>query len=290
MDMQQIIERIDEQYRTLPGNELPNEIFLCTSALFDKPIVGFGSADDELFEQYKKIGIIGPWHLSPKEWLLEAKTIVSMFFPINENVRRHNAAQNDMASKEWAFTRVECQAFIGRFMQELRDWLVESGTAACVPAIDPRFTYIRGGKVIAAQPAPIPGEDGDVGDEDLDSSIYSSAWSERHAAYVCGLGTFCLSKGLITEKGVAGRYASVIIDTEIERSARPYTGIYDYCTKCGACAARCPAGAIDLLNGKDHVKCAAYLHKCTPLLKPYYGCGLCQTGVPCEAGIPWKEI
>ncbi len=31
--------------------------------------------------------------------------------------------------------------------------------------------------------------------------LFASSWSERHAAYAAGLGTFGLSDGLITEKG-----------------------------------------------------------------------------------------
>ena len=34
-------------------------------------------------------------------------------------------------------------------------------------------------------------------------SPYISTWSERHAMYAAGLGTFGLSKGLITKKGMA---------------------------------------------------------------------------------------
>ena len=37
----------------------------------------------------------------------------------------------------------------------------------------------------------------------------ASTWSERHVAYVSGLGTFGLSGGLITAKGQAVRLGSV---------------------------------------------------------------------------------
>ena len=40
---------------------------------------------------------------------------------------------------------------------------------------------------------------------------YASNWSERHVAYVCGLGTFGC-QGLITSKGLAGRFGSIITD------------------------------------------------------------------------------
>ena len=37
---------------------------------------------------------------------------------------------------------------------------------------------------------------------------------------------------------------SIIISEEMEADVRPYTGVYDYCTNCGACIRRCPVKAI----------------------------------------------
>ena len=33
---------------------------------------------DSLFEEYKKVGVIGPWHRSPSEWLNGARTAISI--------------------------------------------------------------------------------------------------------------------------------------------------------------------------------------------------------------------
>ena len=126
---------------------------------------------------------------------------------------------------------------------------------------------------------------------------YISNWSERHAAYAAGLGTFGLSKGLITEKGMAGRFGSVITDAEFSPTIRPYSDPFEYCTMCGACMMRCPAGAIDKSKGcalgKDQLICGPYLSgsrlpKHGPNERVRYGCGKCQVGVPCENGIPKK--
>jgi hypothetical protein len=46
----------------------------------------------------------------------------------------------------------------------------------------------------------------------------TSNWSERHSAYIAGLGTFCLSYSLISEKGCAGRYGTVVTDLDLEPS------------------------------------------------------------------------
>ena len=42
----------------------------------------------------------------------------------------------------------------------------------------------------------------------------------------------------------------------------------------------------DLENRKDHTKCGPFVKASGVLHRPRYGCGLCQTGVPCESSIP----
>jgi epoxyqueuosine reductase QueG len=55
---------------------------------------------------------------------------------------------------------------------------------------------------------------------------------------------------------------------------------------CGVCAQNCPAQAISLQSGKDHVLCRRFLDKVTEENLSYHGCGKCQTAVPCESRIP----
>ena len=81
---------------------------------------------------------------------------------------------------------------------------------------------------------------------------YTSNWSERHVAFVCGLGTFGLSKGLITKKGIAGRFGSIITELTLSPDQREYHCIYEYCSMCGACVKNCPVNAISLDKGKNH--------------------------------------
>ncbi|MBQ6833286.1 MAG: 4Fe-4S binding protein, partial [Lachnospiraceae bacterium] len=87
----------------------------------------------------------------------------------------------------------------------------------------------------------------------------------------------------------AGRFASLIIDCEMEPDVRPYTDIYEYCTMCGACVRRCPAEAISLDEGKKHVPCSAWMNQSKVKYAPRYGCGKCQVKVPCEDRIPGKR-
>lgn len=99
-------------------------------------------------------------------------------------------------------------------------------------------------------------------------AAFTSRWSERHAAYISGLGTFGLHKGLITERGTCGRFVSVLTDLPLTPTARPYTGLYDYCTHCGACVRRCPVGAISQETSKDHVACAYFVDWAMALYAP----------------------
>jgi epoxyqueuosine reductase len=65
---------------------------------------------------------------------------------------------------------------------------------------------------------------------------------------------------------------------------------------CGLCIERCPAGAITN-SGHDKVKCQQYLKDIGyrpkenyHIVKSVAGCGLCQTGVPCEAANPLAKL
>ena len=51
--------------------------------------------------------------------------------------------------------------------------------------------------------------------------LFASSWSERHAAYAAGLGTFGLSDGLITAKGKAHRVGSVVAKIPIPPTTSP---------------------------------------------------------------------
>lgn len=279
MEKEQIVAKINELFATLPRNVLTQQDAIPAqyvgTVLFDAPLVGFGAADDALFDEYKKGGVIGPWHMSPNEWLGGAQSVISLFFPISEQVRASNRSMKTQASAQWTYARIEGQRYITQFTKALEAWLAENGVRVCVPANDPRFAGVRFGK----------GIDG----YEMDETIFGSRWSERHAAYVCGLGTFGLSKGLITKKGIAGRFASVIVDLQLPADKRAYTDIYEYCTRCGACAARCHVNAIDLEHGKDHMICGKEQDRSSVIHAPRYGCGLCQVGVPCETGIPKRK-
>ena len=91
---------------------------------------------------------------------------------------------------------------------------------------------------------------------------------------------------------------SVITNAEFHPTIRSYNDPFEYCTMCGACMVKCPAGAIDIAkgcaSGKDQLICAPYVKESYlpahgPNQRVRYGCGKCQVQVPCESGIPMRK-
>ena len=274
MEKKWIVDMVMDVFATCVGNTISETDKEFT--MFDEPLVGTASAEDALFEEYKKPAVIGPWFLKPTEWLPEAKTVISIFFPFSAQVRESNRKSVDVPSQEWAYGRIEGQEFIKNCITELSKRFTKEGVKNLVPLLDERFAQVNAGNNFTEYDC-------------VTEKTYGSNWSERHAAFACGLGTFGLSKGIITEKGMAGRFASIIIEAEVTPDERPYTEVYEYCTMCGACVKRCPVQAISLEEGKNHNICHAWLMKTKELCAPRFGCGLCQTKVPCENRIPKKK-
>jgi len=247
---------------------------------WDKPLVGFASGNDPLFKQYKKI--IGKFHHTPLEIFgltfgqkekPQNLSVISWVLPASEGIRKSNRKETKYPSRLWAHAR----DFGEQFNVKLRDHLVEvlkkEGYQAVAPMNSPHWKRVRSPRV-----------------------GFASSWSERHAAYVCGLGTFGLSDGFITPKGKAMRVGSVVTNLPLKPSAKKYPHhrancLYFFNRTCKVCAARCPAGAITA-KGHDKDKCYEYSYNTIgPSKRAEYGvkitgCGLCQTRVPCESEIP----
>lgn len=271
--------KLEELFKTLPGNVIEGDVALlgCDGlVMYDTPLIGFASAADPLFEQYKDPKVIGKPYMTPEEWLPGAQTIVSMFLPFTKEVKQSNRGNPEETANEWLHARLEGQKFLADVCVALQDWFEENGVHAVVPAVDSRFTQTK---------RPFQ-----KGEPSLLGFHFASTWSERHAAYAAGLGTFSLTRAIITEKGMAGRFGSLIIDGYIAPDERPYEGLYDYCIHCGACMRNCPKNAISLEKGKDQLKCAPYVNGTKKKYAPRYGCGKCQVGTPCESGIPKRPV
>ena len=243
--------------------------------LYDAPLVGVAAATDEGFEALLRPQAVGPHFMPPAGWLPNAKTVISIFFPASELVRRQNALSRDDPSDLWLHARIEGQAYIAKLTARLVAFIESHGYQAAAPCIDARFLSCAATNRVFFQ------EDGKAADVS-----FTSNWSERHVAFVCGLGSFGLSKGIITEKGMAGRLTSVVTDMPFELDAKRSLSLYEHCTHCGACVRNCPARAISLKDGKNHALCSDFLDETRTRHQPRYGCGKCQVAVPCENRAP----
>jgi epoxyqueuosine reductase QueG len=250
------------------------------SPAWDEALVGFASGADPIWQQYKEY--VGPFHWTPWEVFSQHcpgapagpgdLTVVSWVLPQREAVRRSNRRARKYPSEAWARIRVHGEAFNADLRRHVADRLTRAGHPAVAPMLAPNWTVVRSERF-----------------------SYASSWSERHAAHAAGLGTFGLCDGLITARGKAMRVGSVVARLSVEPTPRPYADHRAYCLffaegTCGLCIRRCPAHAISR-EGHDKEACRVHLLRAREhVTRTYgfegYGCGLCQVGVPCEAGIP----
>ncbi len=245
------------------------------------PHVGFSRGDDPLYRRFKED--IGPFLWTPPEIFAltfpdldvtpDALTVISWILPQTEQTRRDNRRETAVSAERWARSRKFGEDFNVKLRNHVVDVLRKAGHEAVAPVNAPGWRWeqsIRYGR--------------------------ASSWSERHAAYAAGLGTFGLCDGLITLRGKAMRCGSVVARISIPPSERQYDDHHAYCLfyfngSCGKCIKRCPANAISR-EGHDKEKCSRYVREVSsPSVKARFGidtsgCGLCQTGVPCEAAIP----
>jgi epoxyqueuosine reductase len=265
---------------TSPLNRMPDDT---SQNIFDEPLIKYADGDDALFTQYKTI--IASMHLTPREALALAVnkkledlplrlSVISWILPINYVIRRSNRDEKNHPSHLWAYTRWYGEKFNDALRVHIVKILAENGHLATAPAISRYFKQ-----------------------ESNDKGPYSN-WSERHIAYATGLGTFSLSDGFITKRGIAHRCGSVVTDLNLPSSPRTALTPFANCTfyadgGCKACIARCPAGAITEV-GHDKIRCLEFQRKKFTSLRESLkvgntGCGLCQTKVPCEFKNPVKK-
>jgi epoxyqueuosine reductase len=271
---------------TSPENRLQA---LDGQTIFDEPLVGFADGDDPIFLEYKKL--IGGFHLTPREALAlhrEKKSggsgkvdgpvsVISWVMPIHRQTLLGMREETRVPSLKWNHTRWHGQALIDRLSQHIVALLEGLGHEAVAPDKAEWFRMV-----------------------DLENGLASN-WSQRHVAYAAGLGTFGLSDGFITQRGKALRCGSVVAGIALPPSPRTYADPYANCLHyqgkpCLRCARRCPAGAITE-KGHDKKRCLEYLFigqrealaelgRERGYVGDYLGCGLCQTGIPCEQRIP----
>lgn len=279
MNIETLQSKLAKYVLASPGNAIQADWALreeiVGTPMFDAPIVGCASADDPLFAHIKaEDKILGETFKLPNDWLPSAKSVISIFYPFSEQMRKSNWDNLGVPSDEWLHGRIEGHEFIHATDRLVESWLRDEGFETCIPALEPSLIIHK------REP-----------EEAVGRPMFVSSWSERHVAFTAGLGTFGLSAHLITRVGKAGRFGSIITNAPLEPTPRPYgDDPYAYCTRCGACTKRCPVDALSLEHGKDFQTCWVYMEETKIRFKPRYGCGKCQHLVPCETGIPNKRF
>ena len=274
----QVIENFIEKS---PQNTLQNKT---NDKAFDTPLVGFTRGDDPIYETYKDV--VGPFHWTPLEIFaltfddLTVKaaelTVISWILPQTRATKADNRKQTTYPAESWARARIFGEEVNVKLRKHVVAILQENGYQALAPMLSDQWQR-----------------------KESDKYVFASTWSERHAAYASGLGTFGLCDGLITARGKAMRTGSVVARIKIPATKRPYSDHHAYClffTKgiCGKCIPRCPVEALSEA-GHDKIKCRNHIRPATAdYVKSHYGfdgyaCGLCQTKVPCESKIPGPQ-
>ena len=245
------------------------------------PLIAVASGSDPLFKQLK--ADIGDFYWTPEEAFAlahfenpapaEQLSVISWILPHAGATLDEQRTATELPSERWSLVRQFGEVFNCDLRLHLVAELEDKGIDAVAPERLPGFDYRQSPRFGVA-----------------------SNWSERHTAYIAGLGTFGLSDGLITPLGKAMRCGSVVARLELPITSRPYRGLHDYCLwhikgTCGVCMQRCPVDAINA-NGHDKEVCRDYIRNVTaPYANEKFGvnvtpCGLCQTAIPCETRIP----
>jgi len=197
--------------------------------------------------------------------------VVSWILPQTEATKKDHRKETHFPSERWARSRIFGEEFNNKLRRHLVEYFNGKGMKSVALMLSPLWER---------KPSKKYG--------------YASTWSERHAVYAAGLGTFGLSDGLFTPVGKAMRTGSVVVNLYVEPSGRSYDSHTAYCLfysndTCGKCIDQCPIGAITE-EGHNKKLCSRYVGMTREYVKKHYGfegygCGLCQTGVPCESGI-----
>lgn len=277
-DLSDWIKEIIKRFAASPENSLRNS---SNEAAWADPLVGFSRGNDPLYHEIK--ALIGTFYWDPLDIFGAAfpdtdaeaheLTVISWILPQTRATRMESRKESRYPSERWARSRKFGEEFNAALRRHVVSVLTNAGYKAVAPQLYPSWAIHMSERYGIA-----------------------SSWSERHAAYISGLGTFGLCDGIITEAGKAVRCGSVVARIDIKATVRPYKGRNEYCLflssgECGKCMERCPVGAITA-EGHNKETCRNYIDSVSAdYVKEHhgldiYGCGLCQTKVPCEARIP----
>lgn len=269
-----IIKYVNESQENSLGKEFNEKAW-------ETPLVDFSKGDDPLYDKFKKD--IGDFYWTPFEIFsktyptLNVKprelSVICWILPQTTKTKVEQRKDNIYPVERAILSRVYGDIFNRKIATYVINLLNQYGYNGVAPV---QSTLWK--------------------NEQSQKYGYASSWSERHAAFVSGLGTFSLNDALITPAGIAMRCGSVVANIPVKPAERKYTKHNEYCLfyskgGCMKCVERCPANAISE-NGHDKNKCREYQRKVTgKYIEKEYNidsryCGICQFGVPCESCIP----
>ena len=215
------------------------------------PLIGYADADDPVFNNLKQVAHQG--HLLPRDLLPQARTVIAFFLPFDLELVRINR-RHSYVSREWVQAYVYTNALISEICRDIAAIMAEQ-----------RF------EAIYDQPT-----------HNFDEEELLSPWSHKHVAFACGLGSFGTNTMLITERGCAGRFGSLVTDAEIRPVSSKKELFHPKCENCTYCIRVCPASALNE-RGLEKAACYRYLLEVNDFyndLPLSDACGKCANG-PC---------
>ena len=236
--------------------------------MWKPPIMAAVSADHPRIPSLKQA--VSSDHLLPEELLTEAKSIVVFFVPFDKRIIDSNL-KGESASKEWA------QAYV--LTKELTGFICEQAGI---------FLNMHGFRAAAITPA-----------QNFDEVNLTSVWSQRHIAWIAGLGSLGINNMLITPAGCCGRVGSFVTDADCQQlgipamvsgnNPPPEKCLNKINGSCGVCVKKCFAGAYKKDGSFDRHKCYEVCLKNAELYKDIGhvdACGKCLVGLPCSEREP----
>lgn len=265
----------------------------------DIPQMGVADGNDEIFLQFKEE--LSFDHLNPTEiWrrydcpmsleIIQNLRVIVVVYPYTKEIKKAKNISSNHPSKIFHLARNYAKYFIANGSEQLCAFFRTMGYLAISPTVYSLLNVSENEKNYGG-------------------------WSDRHCAYVAGLGTLSLQNALITRNGCNNRICSIITNAPLEITPRVIDNPNGLCSfyrihSCGTCKRCCPVGAITN-EGLEFEKCESYCKKVNKemntILEPYLrqisfrkksvvktstdfpvGCAMCQIKVPCTSRIPKK--
>jgi epoxyqueuosine reductase len=243
----------------------PNRLH--TDGWWQKPLV-VSAVVDQRFDRLPQIAYHG--HLSPRDLLAGAKSVLVFFLPFKTDLIKENKI-GDRPCRNWGLAYVQTNDLIGRLGAALGGLFDEQGfKSALTPAT-----------------------------HNFDEVELAARWSHKHLGYLAGLGRFGVNRLLITPVGCTGRLGSLV--TEAELGDHPLIETEEACLlkaghECGKCMEACPVQALKE-DDFDRRACWRRLKENRRTLPEFsdlplstHVCGKCAALVPCSFKNPVAEL